>query len=293
MPVPPIGILNKTFSWSFDVRDSFGFSADADSVPTYAIYEHEGSTAIATGSMAKLGSVTGFYTEEITLSDTSSLYETYHTYQLRIAWTFNSKDYKKTYSFIVLGETTLDEAGGGSFPVSLSDMRLHLKIDSGMTADDTLITTLIGAATTYCQEFQHRSFVTQTRIFYFDRFPLLFSVPYPPLISVTSIVYIDTDGDEQILDPDQYRVDIGNQPGRITEAFNVTWPATRELTNAVVLTVSEGYGAAAAVPDAVKASIKLLVAHWYEHREEVSDIPVSVLPTAVEALLWPERTDII
>ncbi len=293
MPVPTIGILNKVFSWSFDVRDTFGASADADAVPTYSIYEHEGTTAIATGSMAKLGSVTGFYTEEITLSDTSSLYETYHTYQLRIAWTFNSKDYKKTYSFIVLGETTLDEAGGGSYPVSLSDMRLHLKIDSGMTDDDTLITTLISAATTDCQEFQHRAYITQTRILYFDAFPLFFSVPYPPLISVTSIDYIDTNGAEQTLDPGQYRVDTGNQPGRITEAYNVTWPATRYITNAVVLTYSAGYGAAAAVPDVVKAAIKLLVAHWYEHREAVSDNPVAILPVAVERLLWHERTDII
>ena len=293
MAVPAIGILSNLFSFSFQNMDTDGKSADADAAPTYKIYEHEVSSAIVSGTMAKLGALDGYYTEEITLDDSNSLFESLHTYQLRIAWTFDSNDYNEVYSFIVLGASTLDEAGGGSYPVSLADMKLHLKIDSGMTADDTLITTLISAATTYCEEFQHRAYITQTRIDYYDRFPLFFHVPYPPLISVTSIIYIDTNGDEQTLNADQYRVDIGNQPGRVTEAYNVTWPDTRDITNAVVLTYSAGYGAAAAVPDTIKAAIKLLVGHWYEHRESVSDITVMELPMAVESLLWFERTDIL
>lgn len=292
MPAPTIGILTQPYTFSFQVRNTFGASADADSVPTYSIFEHETTTAIVTGSMAKLGSNTGFYTEEVTLSAANG-FENLHNYQLRIAWTYNSKDYAKTYSFIVLGAATLHEAGAGSYPVTLANIKLHLKIETAETDDDTLITTLISAATTVCQEFQHRSYVTQTRILYFDRFPLMFSVPYPPLISVTSIQYVDTDGDTQPLDTDQYRVDIGNQPGRITEAYNVSWPATRDITNAVVLTYSAGYGTAAEVPDVIKAAIKLLVGHWYEHRESVSDIPLHVVPQAVENLLWMERTDII
>ena len=292
MPVPTIGLLTKSFSWSFDVRDTYGASADADAAPTYAIYEHETTTAIVTGSMTKLGSVTGFYTEDIDLAIASG-FETFHSYQLRISWTYNSKDYSKSYAFTVLGADALAEAGGGDYPVSLADMKLHLKLETTEEDDHTLITTLISAATAYCQEFQHRSYITQTRVLYYDEFPLMFSVPYPPLISVTSIVYIDTSGDEQTLDSGQYRVDIGNEPGRITEAYNCTWPATRDVTNAVVLTYSAGYGVAADVPDTVKAAIKLLVAHWYEHREAVSDITVMPLPLAVNNLLYAERTDIL
>lgn len=290
MPVPAIGILTQLFSWSFEVRNTFGTSADADSVPTYAIYEHEVSSAIVSGSMAKLGALDGVYTEEITLDDSSSLFESLHTYQLRITWVLNSKTYNKTYAFIVVGASSLSEAGGGSFPVSLSDMKLHLKVEQD--ADDTLITTLISAATSYCQDFQHRAYITQTRIDNYDRFPRWFPVSYPPLISVTSIVYIDTNGDQQTLAADQYRVDNVSEPGRITPAFSVSWPATRDVTNAVILTYSAGYGDAVDVPTRVKAAIKLLVAHWYEHREDVSDISVQQLPTAARSLLWAERTDV-
>lgn len=49
---------------------STGAATDADSVPSYRVYEDETGTAILTGSMAKLddANTTGFYSEQITLS---------------------------------------------------------------------------------------------------------------------------------------------------------------------------------------------------------------------------------
>lgn len=49
---------------------STGAATDADSVPTYRVYEDETATAILTGSMAKLddANTVGFYSEQITLS---------------------------------------------------------------------------------------------------------------------------------------------------------------------------------------------------------------------------------
>jgi hypothetical protein len=49
---------------------STGAATDADSVPSYRVYEDETGTAILSGSMAKLddANTTGFYSEQITLS---------------------------------------------------------------------------------------------------------------------------------------------------------------------------------------------------------------------------------
>ena len=57
---------NLTFSVCTHDPDT-GALTDADSVPTYRIYEDETATAILTGSMAKLddANTTGFYTELI------------------------------------------------------------------------------------------------------------------------------------------------------------------------------------------------------------------------------------
>ena len=123
-----------------------------------------------------------------------------------------------------------------------------------------------------------------------DRFPtLIISPPHPPLVSVTGIVYVDTDGADQTLGSSVYRVDTVNEPGRITLEYNQSWPSTREVTNAVTITYQAGYGKAAAVPDDVKAAIKLLVGHLYEHREAVCEIKLDMVPMSVKSLLWSDR----
>ena len=48
-----------------------------------------------------------------------------------------------------------------------------------------------------------------------------------PLSSVTSIAYLDADGDSQTLSASKYIVDAANIPGRIKPAFGEVWPTTR------------------------------------------------------------------
>ena len=57
---------NLTFT-AVTCTPSTGAVTDADSVPTYRIYEDETGTPILTGSMAKLddAGTTGFYSEQI------------------------------------------------------------------------------------------------------------------------------------------------------------------------------------------------------------------------------------
>jgi uncharacterized phiE125 gp8 family phage protein len=162
------------------------------------------------------------------------------------------------------------------------------RLDS-QRSDDDLIDQLILAATAWCEEFQGRTYVNRSRTMVLDKWETLIRPPYPPLVSVDSIQYVDTAGSTQTLDSSYYRVDTTNQPGRITEAYGMSWPDIRAVTNAVTITYTAGYGAAADVPDQVKAAIKLLVGHWYEHREAVAEISLNKAPMAVEDLLWTDR----
>jgi len=64
--------------------------------------------------------------------------------------------------------------------------------------------------------------------------------------------------------------------------------------SAATITVSTSYEATqgesvAAVPAVIKHAIRMLVAHWYEHRESVSELDLKPVPQAVESLLWSER----
>jgi uncharacterized phiE125 gp8 family phage protein len=179
-------------------------------------------------------------------------------------------------------------------PVSLADMKLHLRIESAVEDDDDLITSLITAATKWCEDYQGRKYVTQTVVEKFDAFPEVFRPLYVPLIAVTSIGYTDEDGNGQTVESSVYDVDTTSERGRIALAYSQSWPSIRDVVNAVTLTYTAGYGDASAVPDTIKTAIKLLVAHWYENREAVviGAAPAS-LPIGIDALLWQGRVNVL
>ncbi|MBE3101473.1 MAG: phage head-tail connector protein [Firmicutes bacterium] len=171
--------------------------------------------------------------------------------------------------------------------ITLAEMKEHLRIVT--TDDDNYITELILACTKAAEYFQNRSYLQQTRIMKFDAFPDVIRPNYPPLISVDSIQYVDTAGTTQTLDSANYTVDTTLEPGRIIPAYGLTWPSTRDHINAVTLTYQAGYGAASSVPAVVKWAVRLLVAHFYEHRESVTEIDLTEVPQAYRMLLMSEK----
>src|SRR5690606_14937668 len=175
-------------------------------------------------------------------------------------------------------------------PVTVVDAKLHLRVDA--PDDDALITRLIATARQHVETFQGRSLVTQTWRLSLDRFPRgrVIYLPRPPLQSVQGITYVAPDGSQQALDASLYDVDAASEPGRVVLKAGQAWPEVADVPGAVQVEYTAGYGDAAAVPEAVKQAILLLVGHWYEHREQaVVGSSVSQLPFAVEALLSPDR----
>lgn len=151
-------------------------------------------------------------------------------------------------------------------PVSVAKAKLHLRVDHG--DEDTYIETLIGAATEQAQDFLNRQIVTATLTLYLDAFPLCeIRIPQPPLQSITSIAYVDGDGDTQTLAASAYQVDTTSFVGRILPAYGTSWPSTRDVPNAVTITYKAGYGASEDVPKAIEAAILFLVSHWYRNRD--------------------------
>lgn len=169
-------------------------------------------------------------------------------------------------------------------PVSLANMKLHLRVDS--IADNDLITALIAGARQWCEDYENRAYITQTITAKFDYFKSDIILPKPILQSVTSIKYIDTAGDQQTLSTDIYDVDIYREPGRVFLKYNQNWPNIRGDKNGIEIIYKAGYGdASTAVPERVIAAIKLLTGHLYEHRETVSNFNHYEMPLGVKALL--------
>jgi uncharacterized phiE125 gp8 family phage protein len=101
---------------------------------------------------------------------------------------------------------------------------------------------------------------------------------------------VDTGGTSTVQTSTDYTVDIKSTPGRIYPAYSKSWPATRWQRNAVTVRYVAGYGLPAAVPEGIKAAMKLLIGNWYEQREaNIVGTIIGTVPLAVESLLWSYR----
>jgi len=175
-------------------------------------------------------------------------------------------------------------------PVTAAEVKSQSRIDT--SADDSLIDRLINAAVSFIEGPNGIGvcLVEQTWELALDRFPLIIELPLFPVISVESVKYIDEDGTEQTLASSVYRVDTHSNPARVSLAWNQTWPSARLVSNAVKVSFKAGHAPdsgdyTANVPDDLRHAVILLVAHWYEHREAVSDQSMSQVPMAAKAIL--------
>lgn len=177
-------------------------------------------------------------------------------------------------------------------PVSLAEAKLHLRVIDD--AQDDVITALIEASRIVCERYCNRAFIDTVYDLTLDEFPDTIYLTPCPIDSVTSITYVDENGTSQTLSSALYRVDAASEPGRITPAYEQTWPSIRYITNAVTVRFKAGYGTAGTdVPETIRTAIKMTIGNFYEHREPVITGTISTeLDFSVKALLGPYRVHV-
>jgi uncharacterized phiE125 gp8 family phage protein len=179
-----------------------------------------------------------------------------------------------------------------TFPVTLPEAKAHLRIDTDF--EDSLISSLIGAATDMAEAYSTRQFVEATFIASMDKFPVTTDVirlPRTPLISVTSIQYDSVPGVVETLSTDVYDVIRDDSTAMVVLKPGRFWPSVRvDQYNAVRITFKAGY---TAVPDAVQNAIKMLVADMFEHREARMAMKVENNPTAMWLLDTVTQTKVV
>ena len=153
---------------------------------------------------------------------------------------------------------------------------------------------LIQSATAYAEEFLRRRTMVETWEDWLDEFADEMTLRHSPAGSVSSISYIDTAGTTQTLDSSVYTVEApaGPNPSRavVRLAYGQTWPATRDVANAVRIRYTAGYANAEAVPAPIRSAILLTIGHLYANREDVvTGTIASPLPRGADYLLRPFR----
>lgn len=110
-------------------------------------------------------------------------------------------------------------------------------------------------------------------------------LPGAPVKSIAAVTYLDVNGDEQTVDPADYRLDVDAEPARLEPAFGKSWPASRFVKGAVKIDYVLGENDAADVPADLIDAVCLLVAHRYENREAVAEGAMSAVPLGFESIV--------
>jgi uncharacterized phiE125 gp8 family phage protein len=161
--------------------------------------------------------------------------------------------------------------------VSLSLAKQHLEYEDDDR--DSLITQYIGAAAAWVENYTGKALLQRAIVETFDRFGGFVELSKGPLVSVTSVAYVDTLEAPQSVTG--YRV-----RGSRIFAPVAGWPLIADYST-VTVTYQAGYATTPA--DLVSAQL-LLIGHYFQSREAVNvATSVTELPLAVESLCRPYR----
>ena len=156
-------------------------------------------------------------------------------------------------------------AGAIAEPVSLAEVKVHVKIDEEETVEDDLLCRMITAAREYCEKYTGRSLASKTVEYGIDNFPAEILLPYGPVASVQSIKYKDSDGTETTMTENtDYLVDTDG--GRIVLPNGKTWPSFNPYA---YTPIRIAYTVGVVAPEGCKQAMLLLIGHWYANRESV------------------------
>lgn len=183
-------------------------------------------------------------------------------------------------------------------PLSLDLVKSHLRVQH--TRDDELIEDIwIPAATAEAQKLRGEVFITQTWEIVMPRFPLgrlpIYLFP-KPVQSISSITYIDENGEEQSYGTmsgspevaDEYRLIRDPKRPKIALTNNEYWPTSvAAVQNAVTIQVVAGFGDDGAdVPALCRAAMLMMCGHFNENREAVVTLGSAVeLPLGIRFML--------
>jgi len=184
-----------------------------------------------------------------------------------------------------------------TLPVTIAEVKDHLNID--YDDHDFLLWSQINAAVAMVESETSRDIAERTRIWKFDDLAGdAIALPRGPVRSITSIQYVDADGNTQTFSSGSYSLDPDHLPPVIRLGYNQTWPSVRGDQNAVTVTFVTGYAGTAdsptdlyQIPEALKAAIKLIVGDMYNNKEAQTVIPGQAFQVnrTVQRLLDPYR----
>jgi len=174
--------------------------------------------------------------------------------------------------------------------ISIEEVKAQAIVEQ--SDDDTLLQRLIKVGQDHVERYCGLRFAKQTIEAKCDSFANLCRLPEAPTVSITSIGYVDRDGNGQTVASSVYEERLEGLEPSIVLKYGQAWPAI-QIGSRITLTAVVGYETA---PAAVKHAMLMLIATWYARRENVitgsSTVENLPMPAGVDALLCNFRRGI-
>lgn len=178
-------------------------------------------------------------------------------------------------------------AGPLSEPLTLAEAKTYLRVDH--EAEDALISSMIVAARATVETLTRRALIDQRWRIMRDAWPASGLIPAPisPLRSLDGAALIDAAGEETALPLAAFALDVARLPGLIRVDRGAVAEPMRGLAG-IALDITAGHGPEAAdVPAPLIEAVRLVLAHFHEHRDEAG--ASAAFPAALGALTAPYR----
>lgn len=168
-------------------------------------------------------------------------------------------------------------------PLAIADLRAHLRVREGV--EDGLLESYLKAAREHVERSTGRALIFQSWRLYLDTWPegRVVRLPVAPVHSVDAVTVYDGDGTARNLTSDKWTLAQGSLPPRVKISLDIGVSCSTMMGAEIEFTAGHGAGPEA-VPETCKQAIRLLVAHWYENREEGAKV-LSSIPQGVDRLL--------
>lgn len=187
-------------------------------------------------------------------------------------------------------------------PITLEEVKIHLRLSTATGTEDTLLNSYIQVARKQAENYMKRQIMDATYQLLLDTFPDnntgAIELLRPPLSTVdaeTVITYTDSSYNSQTLASTFYTIDRVSVLPRIFPSFNSSnensWGdlTLASIPNAVTVQFVSGYSSSEGstlIPEEIKQWIKMRVGMFYEYREPVTVDQYRQLPrTYMDGLL--------
>lgn len=159
-------------------------------------------------------------------------------------------------------------------PIDLDEVKKHLRFTP--TSEDTLLDTYIAMARQYFEEYTGLQLMDATWEQRIEAFPsganvwdTAVELRRSPVLELVSVIYDDSDSDEQTIDDEDYALDAKDAPQRSVVRPVSSWPSSNGSLGSVRIRYRAGFGTTPGdVPELIKGALYFLTGYFHQFRSE-------------------------